>query len=165
MRWLPFLIIAYFVVSLQFALSGILNLGEKTPNLALLLLIFIGLHAPLDAVLLAGFTLGLMHDVISAHGIGAYALAYSLIGGLAFQLRGVMYADHVATHFTITILLGVLLVLYLMFRHWLRSFVFVDEVSITFWPQMMGVLFSALLAMPAIHFLRKIRRTFSFSNK
>lgn len=165
MRWLVFLIFAYFVVSLQFALGGILGMGEKTPNLVLLLVIFIGLHAPVDAALVAGFMLGLMHDVISAHGIGTYALAYSLISGIAFQLRGVMYADHVATHFTITILLGVLLIFYLMFRHWVRSFVFSGEATITFWPQLLGVLLTAVLAVPAIHMLRKIRRTFQFSNK
>lgn len=165
MRWLPFLIIAYLVVSIQFAMGGILQQYQSTPNLVLLLVIFIGLHAPLDAALLACFALGFMHDIISAHGIGTYALAYSLIGALAFQLRSIMYADHVATHFTITILLGITLILYVMFRHWVRSFYFVDEYAINFWQQFVGVLITAFLALPTIYFLRKIRRTFHFAKK
>lgn len=165
MRWLPFAILAYLLVSLQFALGGILRFGEYTPNLVLLFLIFIGLHAPLDAALIAGFTLGLMHDVISSHGIGAYALGYTLIAGLTFQLRGIMYADHVATHFTITIILGVLLAGYLIFRHWVRGFYFADEASIQFWPQFVAVLLAAVIAVPGIYGLRRIRRLFAFSNK
>jgi rod shape-determining protein MreD len=165
MRWLPFLILAYFFVSVQFALGGILRLGEYTPNLVLLLVIFIGLHAPLDAALLAGFTLGFMHDIISSHGIGTYALAYSLICALAVQLRGIMYADHFATHFTITLMLGGMLILYLLFRHWMRSFFFADEVAITFWSQATAMLVTAFLALPVIYLLRKMRRTFHFSNK
>jgi rod shape-determining protein MreD len=165
MRWLPFIIFAYFFVSLQFALGGILSAWRFTPNLVLLLVIFIGLHAPLDAALLAGLLLGLMHDVISAHGIGTYALAYSLLAALAFQLRGIMYADHVATHFTITILLGLLLIAYLIFRHWMRGFFFAGETSVAFWPQAVGILLTAVLALPVIHLLRKMRRTFQFSNK
>ncbi len=165
MRWLPFAILAYLVVSIQFALGGILKLNEYTPNLVLILMIFIGLHAPLDAVLIAAFALGFMHDVISLHGIGTYALGYSLVAALAFQLRGIMYADHVATHLTITIILGFVLICYMMLRHWVRSFYFAGEPSISFWPQISAVLVSAFLAVPAIHFLRKIRRTFAFSNK
>lgn len=165
MRWLPFLILAYLVVSLQLALGGILKLGEYSPNLVLLFIIFIGLHAPIEAALIAGFILGFMHDVVSSHGIGTYALAYSLIAGLTYQLRGIMYADHVATHFTITILLGFLLVGYLLLRHWVRAFYFVEEYAIQFWPQMVGVLLTAVIAVPGIYLLRKIRRTFQFSNK
>lgn len=165
MRWLPFLILSYVVVSLQFALGGILRAGEYTPNIVLLLAIFIGLHAPLDAVLLAGFLLGLMHDIISVHGIGTYALAYSLLGAMAFQLRGMMYADHAATHFTMTLLLGLLLIVYILLRHWVRSFFFVGEPSISFWPHAMSILITAVLAVPLIYMLRKIRRTFQFSNK
>ncbi len=165
MRWLPFIIFAYLIVSLQFAMGGMLQLGEYTPNLVLLFVIFIGLHAPLDAALLACFTLGFMHDIISANGIGTYALAYSLIAAMAFQLRGIMYADHVATHFTITILLGLILILYLKFRHWVRSFYFVEEFAISFWPQFVGVMTTAILALPAIYMLRQMRRTFQFSKK
>lgn len=165
MRWLPFAILSYLIVSLQFALGGILQLGEYTPSLVLLFLIFIGLHAPLDAALIGGFTLGFMHDVVSAHGIGTYALAYSLIAGLTFQLRSIMYADHVATHFTITIILGVLLVGYLVFRHWMRSFYFAGEASIQVWPQIVAVFVAAVIAIPAIYGLRRIRRVFAFSNK
>ena len=47
----------------------------------------------------------------------------------------------------------------------MRSFFFADEVAITFWSQSMAVLVTAFLALPVIHLLRKMRRTFHFSNK
>lgn len=165
MRWLPFLILSYLFVSLQFALGGMLQWGELTPNLVLILVIFIGLHAPLEAALLGCCTLGFMHDIISSHGIGTYALAYSLIGALTLQLRGVMYADHTATHFTITILLGLALTLYLLLRHWVRGFFFSDELGVSFFPQMGSVLITAAIAVPLIYLLRQMRRTFAFSKK
>ena len=147
MRWFPFLILAYLFVAVQFALGGILQWHEKTPNLVLLLVIFIGLHAPTEPAMIAGFVLGLMHDVVASHGIGTYTLAYTFVALLAVQLRGVMYADHLVTHVMMTLLLATAVVLYLVFRAWVRHFYY-DEPGISFGPRMMSVLATAAIHDP-----------------
>lgn len=164
MRSIPFIILAYLVVATQFALANTLGWGEATPNLVLLLVIFIGLHAPTEPALVAGFVLGLMHDVITSHGIGAYTLAYPLIAALTVQLRSAMYADHLVTHVAMPLLLGLGLTIYLWVRQMIRGWFFVEEPTITFSRRMLEVLATAALAIPAIWLLRKTRRAFAFEN-
>ena len=162
MRWFPFVILAYLFVAVQFSLGGALGWGEVTPNLILLFLLFIGLHAPTDAALVAGFTLGLLHDIIASHGIGTYTLAYPLIAVMTVQLRGAMYADHAVTHVAVTLLQGTALTIYLWVRQWIRALYFTEEPTISFKSRMLGVLVTGALAMPAIWALRKVRRSFAF---
>ena len=165
MRWLPFYILAYLFVAVQFALGGALRWGAWTPNIVLLFLLFIGMHAPVEQALMAGFMLGLMHDVIASHGIGTYALSYAIIGAIAVQLRAVMYSDHLVTHVAMPLLLGTGLLVYLLVRQWLRNFYFAPVADVGFRSGMMSVLITSVLAVPVIGLLRKFRRPFSFDHR
>lgn len=167
MRWFPFAILAYLFVAVQFSLGGIVGWGEVTPNLVLLLLIFIGLHAPSDPAIVAGFVLGFAHDVISGAslGIGTYSLAYPLLAMIAVQLRGAMYADHAVTHVAQSLLFGVLLTLYLLTRQFVRGWYFTEEPSVHLKPRLLSVLATAALSIPVIWMLRKIRRSFAFETQ
>lgn len=166
MRWLPFLILAYLFVATQFALGGVASrLGEGTPNLVLLLVVFVALHAPLRTALAAAFVAGLMHDVIAGHGLGAYVVGYVLVVALAGQLRDVMYPDHWVTHFAVTLIGGVALAVYLEARHLIRGWFFADDPAIAFGQRTLAALLSAALALPAIWLLRRFRRLFAFSSR
>ena len=165
MRWLPFLILAYLFVCAQFALGGALRWGEATPDLVLLAVVFVGLHAPLRTALSAAFVAGLMHDLIAGHGLGTYVVGYVLVVAITSQLRDVMYPDHAVTHVTATLVGGVALATYLEVRHALRSIFFADEPPVAFWQRMLGALASAALAVPVIWLLRRARRMFAFSSR
>jgi rod shape-determining protein MreD len=166
MRWLPFLILAYVFVAVQFSLGSVLHhWGEWTPNLVLLLVLFIGMHAMLEPALVAGLILGLMHDVIASHGIGTYALGYAMLAFFAVQLRGIMYSDHIVTHVMMPFLLGVILVVYLVFRQWVRGFYYPPDDLVSFGGRFMGVLVTTAAAIPVIGLLRKIRKVFAFENR
>ena len=162
MRWLPFLIVAYLVVAVQFALASVLGWGSWTPNLVLLLVIFVGMHAPLEPAMVAGLILGLMHDVVASHGIGTYALGYAVVAAIAVQLRGVMYSDHVVTHVMMPLTLGLLLLIYMTIRQWLRNLYFPLDGTVSFRGGLASLLVTSVLAVPAIGGLRKFRRTFAF---
>jgi rod shape-determining protein MreD len=162
MRWVPFLLFAYLVVAIQFALAGALGWGAWTPNLVLLLVIFVGMHAMLEPAMIAGLLLGLMHDVVASHGIGTYALGYTVIAGIAVQLRGIMYSDHIVTHVMMPLLLGMLLLIYLVFRQWIRNFYFPVDGTVSMRAGLASVIATSLLAVPAIAMLRRYRRAFAF---
>lgn len=162
MRWFPFLLLAYIVVAVQFALGGALGWGQWTPNLVFLLVIFVGMHALLEPAMVAGLILGLMHDLIASHGIGTYALSYALIAAIAVQLRGIMYSDHIVTHVMMPLALGFLLLIYLVIRQWLRNLYYPGDYPVTFGGGLRSLITTSVLAVPAISVLRHFRRTFAF---
>jgi rod shape-determining protein MreD len=162
MRWFPFLLLAYMVVAVQLALRGALGWGVWTPNLVFLLVIFVGMHALLEPAMIAGLLLGFMHDVIASHGIGTYTLAYAVVAGIAVQLRGIMYSDHVVTHVMMPFALGLGMLLYLLFRQWVRNLYYPFDHPETFGAGMASLIVTCLLAVPMIGVLRHFRRTFAF---
>lgn len=162
MRWFPFLLLAYIVVAVQLALGGALGWGQWTPNLVFLLVVFVGMHALLEPAMIAGLLLGLMHDVIASHGIGTYALAYTLLAALAVQLRGIMYSDHIVTHVMMPMGLGVLLLVYLLFRQWVRNLYYPYDHPVTISAGIASLFVTCLLAVPVIGVLRSFRRSFAF---
>lgn len=162
MRWVPFFLIAYLVVAVQFALTSALGWGAWTPNLVLLLVIFIGMHALLEPAMIAGLILGLMHDVIASNGIGTYALGYTVIAAIAVQLRGIMYSDHIVTHVMMPLGLGTLLLVYLVCRQWVRNLYYPLDGTVSFRGGLASLVATSLLAVPAISVLQKFRRTFAF---
>ena len=164
MRWLPFVILAYLFVSMQFVLGSAIGWGESLPNVVLLLVLFIALHALSDTAIAAGFVLGLGHDIIAgaSMGFGTYTLIYPLLAAMAVQLRGTMYPDHAVTHVAITLLTGSLLTIYLWLRQIIRAIYFTEPTSVTLKSRFLGVLVTAALAIPVIWMLRKIRRSFAF---
>ena len=165
MRWFPFFVLAYLFVAVQFSLGGVLGWGEVTPDLVLLLVIFIGMHASMEPALIAAFMLGLMHDVIASHGMGTYALGYTIIAAFAVQLRGIMYSDHLVTHVMMPLMLGSVLLIYLLVRQSVRNFYFVPEYNISLRPRLMSVLITTALAVPIITTLRRFRRSFAFEKR
>lgn len=165
MRWLPFLILAYLFVCAQFALGGALRGGEATPDVVLLAVVFVALHAPVRTALAAAFVAGLMHDLIAGHGLGTYVVGYVIVVGLTSQLRDVMYPDHAVTHVTTALVAGVTLATFLEVRHALRSIFFDGEPPVAFWQRVLGALASAALAVPVIWVLRRMRRMFAFSSR
>ena len=162
MRWFPFLLLAYVLVAVQFALRGALGWGAWTPNLVFLLVVFVGMHALVEPAMIAGLLLGLMHDVIASHGIGTYGLAYALIAGIAVQLRGIMYSDHIVTHVMMPLALGFLLLVYLLLRQWVRNLYYPFDQPATFGTGMASLVITSVLAVPVINVLRHFRRTFAF---
>ncbi|MFT3784546.1 MAG: rod shape-determining protein MreD [Tepidisphaeraceae bacterium] len=163
MRWPVFILVAYVMVGLQLAVNGFLQIEPWTPSLPLLLVLFVGLHAPGPTALLAGFVTGVGHDVISAGSLGTYAFCYSVIAGAALQLRQVMYREHPATHAMLTLLCGTLLALLLLVKNAIRAHIVTDDFTSPGFFRTLGMtIASAVLAVPVMYLLRKIRAGFAF---
>jgi len=165
MRWWAFLILAYVAASVQLGLGGLLGWGPATPDLLLLVVVFVALHANDEHALAAGVVAGLFHDVIADHGLGAHALAYGLAAAGTRRLRGVMYREHPLTHLTVTALTGVGVVLLLWARELVRGLFpwsADDPRLVRPLPMLVGVVATTALAPPVIYALRSIRKAFAF---
>jgi len=101
MRWLSYFILAYVALGLQTGLASFVQYQGATPNLVLLVGVFIALNAPRDAALLGCFSLGAMQDLVTQHPLGLFALAYGLIGMFVLSTQEIVYREHPLTHFSL----------------------------------------------------------------
>ncbi len=162
MRWWTFLIVAYLIVCVQFAQASVLQLGGWAPNLILILVVFLALHAATEPALVGCVLIGFMHDAITDQGLGTHPLIYGLLGLSVTQLRAIMYREHPFTHLTLGAMIGLAYILMLNLREWLRAFWLKEEETVFIATQLGGVLLTMLLAPVMIYFLRSIRKYFAF---
>jgi len=108
MRWLTYLILAYLVIGLQTGLVGFVRYDAASPNLVMLVAVFIALNAPRDAALLGCFCLGTMQDLVTQHPLGIYALSYGLIGMFVLSTQEIVYREHPLTHFSLGLVGGLM---------------------------------------------------------
>jgi len=158
MRWIPFLILAYVTLGLQLGLSGIARVGNGGIDFVLIAVAFITINARRDAAMPACFALGLMHDLIGIGPIGTYALAYSMVALFVAGTDRALSTEHPFTHFIVTLVGGVIVTFTLLLHGWLSRY----GMPIAFWGNIAGSFYTALLALPALWFMNKMRKSFRF---
>ena len=162
MNWPVLILVSYFLAIVQIGMASWLRWwGEASPNLLLVMLIFIGLHAPIEALVISAVLLGLGYDLMNQTPLGFGVIGFSLVGLAMIQLRQLVFREHPFSHATLGLVCGVILATILLILQWMRGFLFVTppEAQVS-----MGVLLkSAVLTVPAcvvvVWFLRKYRRT------
>lgn len=120
MRWYVYFILAYIVLGAQVAVGGFVSVRGAAPNLALLGVIFIVLHAPRDAALLGCFAMGLLQDLLSTHPVGLLAFAYGFVGLLVRAVHQMMHRDHPLTHVAMSLLGGLTVMAIVLIHGWWR---------------------------------------------
>src|SRR6185437_17015313 len=108
MRWPACLFLAYLFVGIQIGGAEYLRIGAARPDLVLLAVIFIAIHAPRDAALLGAFTIGIIQDLVSLNPLGVFALAYAMVGMFVVSTQELVYKAHPVTHFTLGLAGGLL---------------------------------------------------------
>ena len=100
MRWAAYFILVYLAVGVQLGMGDFVRVGASgaRPDLVLLAVIFIAIHAPRDAALLGAFGIGLVKDMTSLSPLGLYAIAYSLVGMFTVSTQEYVYRAHPVTH-------------------------------------------------------------------
>jgi rod shape-determining protein MreD len=155
MFWPAYFILAYFAVGLQIGLGSLLRVWGAPPNFVLMAVVFIAVNAPREPALLACFALGAMQDLVTQNTFGLYAFSYGLFGLVAAGTGQAVYRGHPLTHFSLT-LAGGLIAAVVLLVHGL----FHVRLSIT--PQLWSALYSAIIAVPVLAILHRIRRNFGF---
>lgn len=157
MRLSAYLILAYVAVAVQIGAADFMRIGHAKPDLVLLAVIFISIHAPREPALLGCFGLGLIQDLVSLSPLGLYALAYSLVGMFVVSTQELVYKAHPLTHISLGFVGGLLLMAVVVIHGWMRG----PHVSIT--DQFGGVLYTAALAPFVLGLLNLSRKAFAFS--
>ncbi len=175
MNWLVFTLAAYLVYALQGGLAPLWTVGGITPNLLLVLMIFVGLHTPRPVALIAALILGLLMDLrpgpLPEGGVlvGPHTLGF-LIGGYAtLQLRNLLFRGSVITLVLMTLLVGIFTTLTEVLLYSLRGLPMLADEP-TPWralPQLLvrgqGLLYTAALALPVGLLLNLTQKRWGFT--
>ena len=158
MRWTAYLILVYFAIGVQVGAGEFLRVGNSRPDLVLLAVIFIAIHAPRDAALLGAFGIGLMQDLVSLSPLGVYALAYSLVGMFVVSTQELVYRAHPITHFSLGLVGGLITATVVAIHGWTRG-----PAGISAMDLFTSALYTALLAPIVLGLLNQTRKAFQFT--
>ena len=160
MRWHAFAILAYVFIGLQMSALPEALPWKPVPNFVLLAVVFLALNAPREPALLGCFLLGLAQDICTIGPIGTHAFAYGVAAMFIVSNQSQTSRDHPLTHFVVTLMAGLLTGVFL-FVHDLvrrtRAIVVIDE--------LLGVLYTAGLAILVLGILQRMRGLFGFKHR
>jgi rod shape-determining protein MreD len=171
MRWISYFILAYIALGLQAGIARAMDFHGTPPNLVLMAVIFIAMNAPRDAALLGCFILGAMQDLTSQGTMGLYSLSYGLVAMFVISAHQTVYREHPLTHFTLTLIGGVMTAVVIVVHGWIRPAgprEFAGEhlaaQHVGFMPLFYTAIYSAVLAPFVIGVLQKGKRAFQFQS-
>lgn len=119
MHLLPYILLGYVAVGVQVGLSGFVHLGRASPNLVLIVAVYLALLAPRDAARLACFALGLMQDLLTQQTLGLYAISYGLIGVIIGNSQAMVFREQPLTHAAATLVGSILTWSILLLHGWI----------------------------------------------
>ena len=171
MRWLPYFILAYLALGLQVGLRGFAEVRGATPNFVLMIVVFLGINGAREPVLIASFLLGLMQDLFTQQPPGTWAIAYSLVGASVWSTQEIVYPKHPLTHFSLTLLGGILAGVVLTIHGWIYPLIHgresggVGAAGEAIGVYLASALYSAVLAPLFLGVLHRLRKAFAFSRR
>ena len=174
MRWPAYFILAYVTLGLQIGLAPYLRYRGAPPNLVLLAVVFIAMHAPRDAALLGAFCLGVLQDLVTQQPPGLFALSYGLVALFVTGAQQVVYREHPLTLFALALAGGAVTALLVLLHGWLYAPVpsarggagtaaaALPAVRPSAAVEFTRVLYTAALAPVVLFLLQRARRVFGF---
>ena len=161
MRLPAYFILVYLAIGLQIGLGDFVRVGGSgaRPDLVLLAVIFIAIHAPRDAALLGAFGIGLVKDMTTLSPLGLYAIAYSLVGLFTSSTQELVYRAHPVTHVMLGFFGGLLAGGVVLVHGWIKG----PPASLG---EVFGsALYTALLAPLVLGVLNLAKGAFSFRRR
>jgi rod shape-determining protein MreD len=167
MRWIAFLVFAYFVLAAQLGLGGYINWGRATPNLVLAAVVFVTINARREDALLSAFLLGLSQDLFTQQPMGLYAFTYSLVALFIVGASPVVQKDNPLAHFALTLLAGLATGVVLLFNEWAYARVHpsAGPSDVSVWAAISSAFYSAMLAPVVLFPASRLKRFFGFRNQ
>lgn len=171
MRSFGYFILAYVALGLQVGLGRYLSWHEARPNLVLIAVVYIALHAKREAALLGCFFVGLCQDALSQHPPGLYALSYGLAGLVVSGAHQAIKRDHPLTHFGLALVGGLMTASLLAAHAWLKPAApgrVVDDAAAVpplrtdVLPLFISAGYTAVLASVVLWLVGRLARAFSF---
>lgn len=161
MRWPAFFILVYLAVGLQLGVGDFARVGAAgaRPDLVLLAVLFIAIHAPRDAALLGAFAVGLVKDVTTLSPLGLYAVAYSVVAMFTVTAHAYVYRAHPVTHVVLGFFASLLAGAIVLIHGWIKG----PPASLA---EVFGsALYTALLAPLVLGVLNLAKGAFAFKRR
>lgn len=173
MRLFSYIFLAYFALALQIGLAPYIAYHGATPNLVLLAVVFIAVHAPRDAALVGCFALGFLQDLVTLQQPGLYAFSYGLVAMFVVSTQQVVYKEHPLTHFSLALAAGLMTAIVLLAHGWIwpitprrvEAGVVLPAVRMSTTRELYRVLYTALLAPFLLGLLQRARTLFGFQGR
>jgi len=170
MRWLSYILLAYLSIAVQIGLSPYLAYHEASPNLVLLVVIFIAVNAPRDAALLACFLLGVLQDMVTQQQPGLFAFSYGVVALFVVATQQVVYKEHPLTHLSLALVAGLITAFFLLLHGWvlppgakaMDHGVSLPAVRLHPTVELTRVVYTALVAPFVLGALQRMKRFFGF---
>ena len=161
MRWPVFFILVYLAIGLQIGTGDFARVGAagSRPDLVLLAVLFIAIHAPRDAALLGAFAIGLVKDVTTITPLGLYAIAYSVVAMFTVAAHEYVYRAHPVTHVLLGFVGSLLAGVVVMIHGWIKG------PPASFAEVFGSSLYTALLAPLVLGVLNLAKGAFSFKRR
>jgi rod shape-determining protein MreD len=171
-KLLPFSILCYVALGIQLGLGSYASFRGVSPNLVLLVVVFISLNARREPAMLGCFLLGAVQDLISLQPVGLFALSYGMVALLVCWLAESVKRSHPLTHLFLTFLSGCLMAMILIVHDYFRPIGSVISVggtvvhAVRIGPRVMmvSVLYTTLLAPIVIGLLQLANGLFGFES-
>jgi rod shape-determining protein MreD len=97
-RWFWIVLAGFILLVLDVAAMPPLRLIGGGPDLALLLVIFLALYAPVDDATIAGWLIGLMKDSLSTGPFGVYTVTFMCVGFFLSRVRSDIFTESMPAH-------------------------------------------------------------------
>ncbi|HSV12878.1 MAG TPA: rod shape-determining protein MreD [Tepidisphaeraceae bacterium] len=170
MRWFAYFILAYVMLGLQLGLGAHVQYRGISPNLVLLVVVFISLNAPRDEALLGSFLLGAMQDLVTLQPMGLYAFSYGIVSMLVTTVGQLAYREHPLTQLFMTLIGGTITSTIVMIHGWVHPLGPARTDGIHVIPAvrqspralLVCVVYTAILAPIIIGILQRMQRMFGF---
>ena len=175
MNWLAFAITTYVLLAVQTAFSGAVAVGGASPNLLLVLAVFVGTSARANVVLWSLLVLGVLLDLqpgpLTGAGVlvGPHALGLLVAALALLQLRNLLFRDSVFTLVLLTLVAGGFAALVEVAVYGLRGLWFLANEP-TPWRatehlgrRLLDVIYSAAVAVPLGLVLNRTRPWWGFT--
>lgn len=109
MRWVTFLVLAAFVLTLQSVVAPRLELLGARPDWVLVVVVFFALRAARPEAMLGAWVLGACADLMTVERFGLLALSYGLAAVGVVSVREYVFRRRPLTQFVLTLLACLLL--------------------------------------------------------
>ena len=160
MRWPAYFLLAYVMVGVQIGVGAYAQVRGVGPDLVLLVVVFVALHAPRAEAVVGGLLLGGMQDLVTLQPLGLFAAAYGLTAAAVTRAAPDVRRGHPLTHVAMALgggaITGVLLVVH--------DHVHPGSAAARVGPRVAAVsaLYTAVLAPFVIGPLDRLNRLFGF---
>ena len=107
MRWPAYFLLAYLMLGVQLGVGAFAPVRGVGPDLVLLVVVFVSLHAPPAEAMLGGLVLGAMQDLVTLQPLGLFAFAYGLLAWFVSRSAQYVRRGHPLTHVAFALAGGV----------------------------------------------------------